>query len=120
MGAQRVDGGEWALGNIGKAKPAEPQRKLAGDNVTPAQLDDAVAFLASGTKASAEAAEAVRTLTKVVRLGLNSGLTKRALLLLVQDLTSPPAKGGHRPSLDTIENVITALANLDQHLTGGA
>lgn len=117
-GVKKVDGGEWALGNLGKSKPPRVARTLAGDNVTPEAIDDAVAFLATGSKAAAEAAAGIRNVANVVRLGLNAGLTKRAMLLLVQDLTSPPAKGGHKPSLDTIENVITALANLDQHLTG--
>lgn len=111
---------EWLLGNVGKSKAPKPQRSLVGDEVTPATVEDAVEFLASGTKASKAAAETVRKLTDKVREGLSSGLSKRALLLLVQDLTTAPPKGGHRPSLDTIENVITALANLDQHLTGGA
>lgn len=111
-----MSGAEWMLGNVGKSKAPKPTKKMRGE-VTgpPVDVTEAVDFLEAGGKNAKALHDGIATVAGNTRLALAAGLNKRALLLLVQDLT-PKLRNGDQVALSTIEGVITAMANLDSFL----
>lgn len=94
---------------------APPPKKGKGHPLNKSDIAQAVSFMENGTFSESQLALGLLGITYNAKQLLAGGLTHEALFILIQSRL-PNMSNGKKPSLSLIENVLKAVAELDQYV----
>lgn len=105
---------DWLMGPSG----VRTKREAREIGVTKKDVAAAVAFLEDAAVRSGEISEAVQRVVTAALSILGSGLTRRAVCVLVQDRLGKGPGGRPEMSIEQIDKVLSGLVDLSAHLSG--